>query len=571
MSGVSPVVFETAGKRTEHTIPGVYTRRNNVPSGTGTVSTNLVILGQSTGGEPRTLIQLADVSEAKNKLVGGTLLDGVANAFNGSNDFVPQKVFAFRVNDGTRSSITLKSGSTDMLKLKSKNYGIHTNQIKIWIKDGAAAGSRRAVVSYKGNDESTADIIKKSLSILYTGSGSGAKASVTTTGMTLVSSEGTDLTVTWEECETVDELVSRINDTGKYAASAIDVTPNARTEELDTVIDLSVMGTAAILHSNLAAFVKALKAIQWIGEVEISDSANVRVLPEATAGYEYFSGATAGTYNIGDWVTALEKLEEEDVQSIATPCDDHDVLVLIVNHCVSMSTTAKKKERQYLLGAPMGTTLEDGLALAAEFNSDLGSLVIDSAVTSNPLTGAKETISPALLACKAAGMEAAMGIANPLTNKQVKVNAFGVKRTSGELEKMITGGIMPFGTNDDGLLVCIRAITTFQDDNLASNERSCMRESLYMDRDFRKAYNRRIGNADEPSESDVIDILKKRARIWKRLGLITTSDSGDLVFDISVRFDGDATFIDYSRFLRTPNNFIFGTANNKIYRTAEAE
>jgi hypothetical protein len=167
-------------------------------------------------------------------------------------------------------------------------------------------------------------------------------------------------------------------------------------------------------------------------------------------------------------------------------------------------------------------------------------------------------------------MEAAMGIANPLTNKQVKVASFGVKHTSGDLEKMIRGGIMPFGTNDDGLLVCIRAMTTFQGDNLASNERSCMRESLYMDRDFRKAYNRRIGNADEPSESDVIDILKKRAKVWKRLGLITTSDSGDLVFDISVRFDGDAVFIEYSRFIRTPNNFIFGTANNRIYRTAEA-
>jgi hypothetical protein len=570
MSGVSPVVFETAGKRTEHSIPGVYTRRNNVPSGTGTVSMNLVILGQSTGGKPRTLIQLADVSEARNKLVGGTLLDGVAHAFNGSNDFVPQKVFAFRVNDGTRSSITLKSGGDDILDLKSKDYGVHTNQIKIWIKDGTVDGSRKAIVSFKGNEESTADIIKKSLSILYTGSGSNAKASVTTTGMTLTSSEGTDLSVTWEECETVDELTARINDTGKYAASVIDVTPNARTEELDTVADLPLTGTAAILYSSLAAFIKALKAIQWIGEVEISEG-SVRVLPEATAGYEYFSGATAGTYSIADWVAALEKLEEEEAQSIATPCDDHDVQVLIVNHCISMSTTAKKKERQYLLGAPMGTTLEDGLALAAEFNSDLGSVVIDSAVTSNPLTGATETISPALLACKTAGMEAAMGIANPLTNKQVKVTSFGVKHTSGDLEKMITGGIMPFGTNDDGLLVCIRAMTTFQDDNLASNERSCMREALYMDRDFRKAYNRRIGNADEPSESDVIDILKKRAKVWKRLGMITTSDSGDLVFDISVRFDGDATFIEYSRFLRAPNNFIFGTANNKIYRTAEAE
>jgi hypothetical protein len=90
-----------------------------------------------------------------------------------------------------------------------------------------------------------------------------------------------------------------------------------------------------------------------------------------------------------------------------------------------------------------------------------------------------------------------------------------------------------------------------------------------MDRDFRKAYNRMIGSADEPSESDVIGLLQKRAKTWYRMGLITKSDTGELVFNISVRFDGDATFLDYSRFLRTPTNFIFGTANNKIYRSAE--
>jgi hypothetical protein len=30
-----------------------------------------------------------------------------------------------------------------------------------------------------------------------------------------------------------------------------------------------------------------------------------------------------------------------------------------------------------------------------------------------------------MVACKIAGMEAAMGMSNPLTNKQLKVNSFG--------------------------------------------------------------------------------------------------------------------------------------------------
>jgi len=569
--GIGAVVFETAGKRTEHRKPGVYTRRNNVKSGTGAPSQSMVVLGQSIGGKPNTLLDFSDISEARNALVGGSLLEGVAHAFTGSKDFVPQKVYAFRVNEGTRSAITLKSGTDNIITLRSKDYGIHTNQIKIWVKEGSIPLSKRALVSFKGNNIDTGDILKKSLSVLYTGTGATATVSINTDGMTLAGG-GESLVITWQECETIDDLIARINDTGKYTAAALDVTPNAKTAELDTVQNVSVVGAAAVLYSNLSAFITALKlkAGQVVGEIEIVSS-GVRVTPEATEGYEYFSGATAGTYNINDWVKSLELLEKENVQSLTTPCDDHDAQVLIVNHCVIMSTTGKKKERQYTLGAPMGTSLEDGLALAAEFNSDLGSIIIDDAIASNPLTGAKENIPPALLACKVAGMEAAMGIANPLTNKQVNVTSFGKKWTDGEFDKMIAGGIMPFGANDDGLLVVIRAMTTYQDDDLASNERSCVREALYMDRDFRKAYNRRIGNADEPSESDVIDVLKKRAKIWKRMGMITKSDDGELVFDIKVRFDGDATFVEYSRYLRTPNNFIFGTANNKIYRSAEVD
>jgi len=568
--GISATVFETAGKRTEHRKPGVYTRRNNVKSGTGAPSQSLVVLGQSIGGKPNTLLDFSDISEARNALVGGSLLDGIAHAFTGSKEFVPQRVYGFRVNKGTRSEITLKSGTEDIITLRSKDYGIHTNQIKIWVKEGSIPQSKRALVSFKGNNVDTGDIIKKSLSILYTGTGATATATITASGITLA--DGESLVITWDECETIDDLVARINDTGKFTATALDVTPNAKTKELDTIQNVSVKGAAAVLYSNLAAFISALKlkAGQVVGEVEVVSTA-VRVTPEATDGYEYFSGATAGTYSIADWVESLELLEKENVQSVTTPCDDHDVQVLIVNHCVTMSTVPKKRERQYLLGAPLGTDLEDGLALAAEFGSDLGTVVIDDAYTSNPLTGAKENIPPALLACKAAGMEAAMGIATPLTNKKVNVTSFGRKWTDGEFDKMIAGGIMPFGTNDDGDYVVIRAMTTCQDDNLASNERSCVREALYMDRDFRKAFNRKIGNADEPSESDVVDLLKKRAKIWKRMGMITTSGDGELVWGIKVRFDGDATFVEYTRNLRTPNNFIFSTANNEIYRSAEAD
>ena len=52
-------------------------------------------------------------------------------------------------------------------------------------------------------------------------------------------------------------------------------------------------------------------------------------------------------------------------------------------------------------------------------------------------------------------------------------------------------------------------------------------------------------------------------------GLITKNDKQEDVFNIRVRFDADKTYVEYDRFLRTPNNFIFGTSNNLLYKSEE--
>ena len=220
----------------------------------------------------------------------------------------------------------------------------------------------------------------------------------------------------------------------------------------------------------------------------------------------------------------------------------------------------------FLVGMAYGSTLEQGIAEAAELNSEYGSLVINGMKASNPLTDESEYMSGALLACKAAGMENSMGSGNPLTNKVIKVTEF---TGSDDYETMIANGIMPFGKNDDDNLVCIRAMTTYQSDNLALNERSCVREALFMDRDFRAAYSRKIGTNDAPDESDIKGILIARAEEWYKSGLITKNDKQEDVFNIRVRFDADKTYVEYDRFLRTPNNFIFGTSNNLLYKSEE--
>lgn len=566
--GVSAAQFKSAGQSTEHYIPGIYSRRNNVSAGSGVSAGNLCIIGASMGGEPRKLLKFGSLADAKDALMGGELLDGIAHAFNGSNTYVPQHVYAMRVNNGTKSKTEFKSGSDVIITAKSADFGSHTNQIKKWLDDGTNRG-RKITVAYKGNEYSVDNIEQESFSIMYAGDGSGARCTINEIGLTLASDvEEENLAVSFDEVETLDALITRINDTGFYSAQLIDKSENAPTKGLDYVSGVEIGGSAAVLKSDVQALANALKSIDIIGDVEIGKN---RVLPENDVGYVYFNGAEAGTSTVADYIETLELLENEDVQILATPSTNKNVHSLISDHCVSMSTVSKKRERTFIVGMPSKTSIAEGLEEAKGLNTELGSVIITNANANNPLTGAAEEISPALLACKVAGMEAAMTPSVPLTNKTVKVNSFGAKYKDTELEEMIVGGIMPFGENESGELVCIRGMTCYQGDNLIMNERSMIRSVLFMDRDVRKANERKVGTNDEPSESSIVQILENKAKEWYRDDLITKSDDGKNVFNISVRFDGDKAYLSFDRYIRAPNNFMFITGTNRVYKSSTVE
>lgn len=566
--GIPPANFTSAGATSQHLIPGVYSRRNNVGAGSGVSTGNLVIIGTSMGGKPLSLLKFSDVADAKEGLVSGDLLEAVAHAFNGSTQYVPQYVYAMRVNNGTKASRTLKSGATEVLTITSADWGVHTNQIKMWLQAGTTG--KKVTVSYKGESETVDNILKKSFSIVYAGEGKSATCTIGSTGLTLAAFDEQSapiadeaLTVSWEDCETVSELVSRINDTGFYLATLIDTTENVATSKLDHVSNVALGDTAVTFNSDVQALIDALSGMNYIGDVSLAGTS--RVMPDEDTGYVYFTGGTHGTSNVDDYSAALGVLETEDVQIISTPSVDADVHSLISDHCTQMSTVSKKMERTFIVGMASSTTIAQGVAEAKSLNTELGSVVITGANANSPLTGSAEDISPAMLACKVAGVESNLNMSVPLTNKVLKVNSFSKKYKSSELEEMIAGGVMPFGENEEGNLVCIRGITTYQGDNLIMNERSMIRSVLYMDRDLRKAFHARTGTNTAPSESGVIQVLLNKAQSWLTNDLITQDDNGNNVFDVSVRFDADKTYLTFSRYVRAPNNFTFITGTNKVY------
>lgn len=470
--GVGSARFSSAGQVTEHYIPGVYSRRNTVSAGTGVSSGNLCIIGSSTNGEPLKLLCVSDVAEAKEALGGGALLQAVGHAFKGSNTYIPQQVFCMRVDKATRGELSLKKGGDEVIHVTSAMYGTGANQVRLrYVDDGTI---RRVMSIAKDGTACTSGAIdRQSLAIACANANAtNITCTVNANGITLSAADDNGviddaaLMIKAEEYTTLSELVSVINDSEKWIAQAVDVRPSAKAE-----LDYGTFTEAQTitLNSNVAALLEALELLPDVSKAELTGE---RMLPDSMTSYVRFAGGSEEAADGERWQAALDVLAGEDIQIIATPSDDSTVRALIAAHCIEMSTVEKKRERTFYCGLPAGTSLEDGVEAAKALNTELGSVIITGATAVNPITGATEQIPPAMLACKCAGMEAAMGVSNPLTNKAINVSAFDRKYKISEMNTMIKGGVIPFGENDDGQLVCIRAVTAYQDDNLILNERS---------------------------------------------------------------------------------------------------
>lgn len=570
--GVSSAIFESAGQRSEHYVPGVYGRSFNVSSPSGISAGNLCILGKSNGGEPYKMLEFGSVADAQQALVGGELLDAVAHAFSGSNTFVPQRVFAMRVNDGTQSSVTLKTGATDLMTLKSWDWGVHTNQLKIMIANGTIANSKKVTLAYKDNTEVTDDIVNAALEVNYIGENITPMVSVSTSSISFYAMTDADpsetadeLVVSFDDFDTLDALVAYINDSDTWQAAVVGNNADLKSVKLDTVTNQSVAETGTTLYANYDAFVNAINAMEFIGNVVILD-ANTRQVPDNTDGYVYFTGGSIGSYGVQQWTDALAALELEDVQIIATPSTDSGVHALISTHCSNMSNVINRKERTCILGGPIGMTDEDAIAEAQGLNSRLVSFCCDNPLKVNLISGKTETLSGAMLGVMLASMESAMSASTPLTFKALNVLGFTKIRNVANMTNLIKAGVMVCNANPENLseYICIRALTTYQGNDLINNERSMVREDLFMNRDLRAQFKPVIGTAGI-SANTAISTLTERAKEWALNGYIVPSDSNENVWDIKVRIDGDKVYITYSRYLTAPVNFVFITAINHIY------
>lgn len=562
--GVESSIFQSGGQRTEHHVPGSYSRSQSIASASGGVSAgNGVILGKSTGGKPNTLLVFSSIAEAKEILVSGDLLDAVAHAFTPGGSLSPQQIFAMRVNTGTQSGLTVQSASSDIINLLSWDWGVHTNQLKFMLEDGTDAGTKKITTSWGGNENVTDNIYRQSLSLSYTGTGTAAILSVTADSISTTVSdvESDNFSIAFADFSTIGEIVTKIRDLPNYTVVLLD-SDTRKSIELDAVSGVDIKTSEKTLTSNVQALIEAFNADSYIEFAELAQGAS-RVMPDNNTEFVYFSGGTEGSYTAVDWNNTLHELETEEIQIVSTPSTDMAVHVLIKNHCVAMSSVENRKERTFLLGGAIGQSIDDALQQSKILATRLGSYCYPSITTSNPLTGETVALDASYLACKLLGMEVSLAVNEPLTWKDVNVIALGTKLRNVEVVKLIKGGVLACGVSDDNRFVVMRAMTTFQGNTLQDCERSMVREDLYMNRDLRRRFSPGVGRPAKAGTATDLGIVNTAGQDWLKEGYIQGS-----IWGVKIAKDGDTTRISFNRYLTPPQNFFFITASNYVYNSS---
>jgi|GEM_PF-801670 len=487
--GVRGNVFQSAGQRSVHYIPGGYSRIDTPIGQLGLVSfSNAVIVGTCTGGKPNVIQWFDDPNQVANVLRGGDLMEAGRFALNPGGDLNPQRIGLLRVNSALQAVGTLLNGVTDIIDYKSRDYGVYTNNIKRAVATATTKG-KKLTVTLNDVSQTIDNIFKDSVNIQYIGDASTAVMTIDNTQLTTTlagdQTDGSvDLTVSFATFDTIEKLVGYINSQVGYSCTLVDgVNQTNLSSELDAYTAQDIKSSEIIITSNVQAMIDAINNLSNYLSDAVLHSGSTRLQLDNSADV-FLTGGSEGSETSIEHTNALIVLEQEDVQCVGTTSEDYAIHSLYKTHVEAMNAVDGKRERQFILGALKGETLSGAISQAKVLNSK-GNAFCLGQFKDYDINGTEIEWGSVFYAAKMIGQFAALDIIQPHTFKGFNATELTTVLSNPEKEEAIKNGVWVPEVSPQGTFRTVRSITTYQQDNLIWNEFSMSRTVLFVSRDFR--------------------------------------------------------------------------------------
>ena len=424
------------------------------------IGNNLALIGLCQGGIPKKPTIIRSVAHARSVLRDGELLWAVEKAFSPSPDTsAPGVIYAVRVNPATQATTTLKNAAgVDVMTLKSTDYGLYTNGVKIKIEAGSLKGLK--VTTQLGTQYYFQDnIARDAFTLRYTGA--ALTATVTTTETTLVLTAGaTTTTIQLAELVTVQRLVERLGSEPDWTVVLFpeaELTPAVR--GLDGMTAVDAKAAAATVTANLQA------VIDWINspaeDLVTAERVVGAVTVPAPIPWTNLADATDGLSLTADWSACFDALQSEDVQWLTPLSSTPAIWAMADAHCQFMSTT-ERRERRCFVGNDTGLELEEAAADAALINSDRTAYVYPGFYAYN--SAAQLVLMPAYrLAAMCAAAFASLTPGEPMTNKRLSIQGLELPiAMPSDTDYLIREGVLAVYQNMRGEFRVAQSCTTWR-------------------------------------------------------------------------------------------------------------
>nr|WP_281719991.1 hypothetical protein [Nitrosomonas nitrosa] len=520
----------------------------------------VALIGRAGGGEPNKALRFGNPSQAIETLRSGELLTAVLKAFDPSSQTGgPAEVVAVRVNPALQSLLTLEdAAANNVISLKSTDYGLHTNQIKVKVESGSVVGKKVTTdfgLAYYSED----NIHRNAFSIAYVGAGA-ATISVTNSTVSLKVDAAAVATIALADYPTVQQLVDRINVIADFTADVLDGNGNQEAlNGLDSLTDQAVTGTPYTVTANLQAIVDWINSTSE-GFVTATREANAGAVP-ANIGYTYLSGGSDGVVTNAEWQNAFTTLQTVDVQWVVPVSGDSSIHAMADTHVAFMSNVGRM-ERRAIVGMVSGTTDDAAIDAAKAINSDRTSLV-HLGFYDYDANGKLVLMEPYILAALLAGAFSGVNPGTALTNKTIKVRGLERDlRNPTDTDQLINGGVLCVENTNSGFKVVKSISTWLVNDNYNRVEVSTGVATDFVARNVRQALDVLRGERGNPiTLSRAVSIAESTLRELARpepqgLGVIVGDVANPAYKNIVASLEGDVLRVEFQCSPVIPVNYI---------------